>query len=139
MWMANSLVGGFSSIGLVYSVPPYRETSVPENQLLSIPVSLGSGPAYAAVQFGYSRNIGPNTTPGATTLYCTSRQETCQTDASLAPFAFLSESLTPVSTCASGCTLKINVVGNNIMYYRIGRGTSGGALIWGEVQAMAIP
>lgn len=118
---------------LVKLPPPAPVDSLDRSGYIPAPVSLPAGSAYARVRFGYIESGAP------ADLYCTSRQESCVTDANLSPFAFASsDSLTPTE-CASGCTINVPALSGRILYYRVERSQDGSTgWIKGPMQVRAI-
>ena len=105
--------------------------------LVNVPITIPSGAAYARINFGYSRFIGPSQAP--TVFECTLRADGCLTNTvSTGPFAFASETSTPTSGCSSGCTINIPVSGPNVVYYRVDRSSDGSTWTDGDVQVFTI-
>ena len=136
MQMGTNAIDGFSMTGFMISLPPWQEKSDPDNDFKTVSVALPRGSQYARIQFGYSRYIGPGKSP-ANGLFCTVRAENCQTSQT-PPFIFASEprSVTP---CVAGCTIDIQVVGPNVLYYQVQRSTDGANWETSDLQAVALP
>jgi hypothetical protein len=143
MLMGTNSVDGFSPVAFMVSLPPWQETSTPDNDFKTFTAKVPRGSRYAEIEFGYSRYIGPSQSP-ASSLFCTSRADNCETatpsteTGTAAPFAFASEVSTPV-VCGSGCTISIPAVGPNVIYYRLRRSDDGKKWAVSDVQALALP
>lgn len=113
-------VGGVRADPLLFRMPPPpAEDSVDRSTFIPVPVSLPTGSGYARVRFGYVEN------GTAAQYFCTSRQEACLTDASVAPFAFeQSDTLTPTD-CRAGCTINVPALSGRVVYYRVETSTDG--------------
>jgi hypothetical protein len=141
MLMGSNPMDGYSMTGFMISMPPWQETSSPDNDFKMFTAKVPRGLRYAEIEFGYSRYIGPSGVP-STNLFCTSRMDNCETATSgtdaTAPFVFASETSTPVS-CSSGCTISIPAVGPNLLYYRLRRSDDGRKWVTSDIQAVALP
>lgn len=144
MQMGTNIMDGFSMTGLMISIPPWVSSSDSDNDFKGMKARVPNGLRYAEIEFGYSRYIGPGNSP-SNGLFCTSRADSCETATALAgtggtapPFAFKSETSTPVP-CTSGCSISIPAVGPNILYYRLRRSSDGQQWVTSDIQAVAIP
>lgn len=138
MMMGSNSIDGFSMTGFMISLPPWQETSQPNNDFKTVTITLPRGSRYAQVQFGYSRYIGPGRSP-ASALYCTARAENCQSSNTSAPFGFASADSASVTQCALGCTISIPVIQPNVLYYQILRSTDAQHWQAADVRALALP
>jgi hypothetical protein len=136
MLMGTNSIDGFSMTGFMISLPPWQESSAPDNDFKTVTIKLPNGLAYAQVLFGYSRYVGAGRSP-ADGFFCTPRADSCQ-NSSTAPFIFASEHqyLTP---CSFGCTINVPVVGPNLLYYEVRRSSNGKDWDAAEIQAVALP
>ena len=136
MYGTSHYIDGFNFAEFMVSMPPWIEKGDAANKFKMIPVTVPAGPAYAEVQFGYSRYSGASSAPSL--FKCTSRAEACNTSSGSAVFNFESETRT-LTSCATGCALSIPAVAPNVMYYRIRRSADGITWTNGEVQAVGLP
>ena len=103
------MLEGIRHVVMIAKLPRWVDSSPRRNKLGGVAVKVGAreGMTHARVRFGYN-----------TSFQCTERSEACLTDASIAPFAFESDTLTPV-TCASGCTISVPAMPGRLLYYRL--------------------
>jgi len=114
--------------------PPIADDQLDRSTYIQTPVAVGTGPQYARVKFGY----GDYGTPSQ--FYCTARAEACVTDQAALPFAYVqSDTLTPVTTCSAGCTIKVPAISGRVMYYTVERSTNGSSWVAGPTIPVAIP
>lgn len=129
---------GWGTVSFLAKLPPLVADTESRFQLAGLQLRLPAGPQYAEVQFGYSRYIGANLSP-AGNFFCTSRADGCNTNSvSGAPFAFESETSTPVA-CGSGCVVTVPVAAPNLVYYRIRRSSDGVNWAAQDVQVVGKP
>jgi hypothetical protein len=133
-WGPPTFLAGWGQVTWMTELPPWVTQSNPVNSTGGgLVVNIPSGPAYAEIQFGYSRFGG---TPSQ--FRCTPRSEACNTSGT--PLNFEFETRAPTA-CASGCTMKIPAIGPNIMYYRVRRSADPAfatGVTNGEMQAVAV-
>jgi hypothetical protein len=111
--------------GAVMLDPGAIDTSAPPatdyvTETITVPAS--GGATHARIKFGYADYSGDTST-----FNCTSRDEACVTDESLAPFAFVGDSLTAKS-CSSGCSIGVPAIPGRVMQYKI-EYLSGGSVV----------
>jgi hypothetical protein len=99
--------------------PPAPTDNIDRTDYVAIPVSLPAGSGYVRIRFGYAEN------GSAAAFYCTSRQEACVTDASVAPFAFAQTDTLTAADCRNGCTINIPALSGRVVYYRIEKSANG--------------
>ena len=137
MIMGTNPVDGHDVVGFTIALPPLVDSSAVRNQFGGVNVQIPPGPAFADVEFGYSRIIGPGGNPSS--FYCTGRAEACVTDASLAPYAFAQSDTHTGTSCATGCTITLPVQTPNVIYYRVRRSPNGSTWTAQDTQALAVP
>lgn len=106
-----------------------------------IPMQIGvrafPGANQAAIEFGYAKYGNPSSGQ----YYCMDRLDACRTKATPTdtnPFDFGVETVSATS-CTSGCTIDVPVVGNRILYYRVKYYNSGSLVSTGAQQVMVTP
>jgi hypothetical protein len=124
--------------------PPAKDSY---NRLDFIPISITlpplNGATQAFVRFGYAEN------GSATSLYCTSRKESCVVGASAAstpvdpvnPF-FLEQTEAATwnpANCASGCTITVPGIPQRALYYQFVYKNSAGIVYTSPVSATIVP
>lgn len=135
---ANQWTNGFTSHNWMIQMLPYpTDTTVPNNQYVSVPLSIGAGAGTKArVRFGYIENEPSGST--SIHFYATSRLESANTcTISTDPFSYNSEA----STCpATPATLSIPALPGHVLYYIVDRlDNSTGIVTSGPLQVIAIP
>jgi len=112
-------------------LPPWPSTdTVVRSGFVPIPITVaGKSGTSARVRFGYNSS-----------LYCTSRQESCATSApTLSPFAYLSEYVSgDWTTCSSTCTVNIPAFAGEGVYYVVDR-LIDGVVNSGQMQWVGAP
>ena len=136
MLMGTNFIDGFSMAGFMISLPPWVEKRDPDNDFKSVIVQIPRGPAYAEIQFGYSRYIGPNNS-ALNGFFCTPRADGCNTSSNTV-FNFESEARA-VTNCTAGCRVTIPTVGPNLMYYRVRRSSDRVTWTAGDIEVVALP
>lgn len=128
-FVESGWVDGVRDEMLLVKIPAWpNEDSVNRANFVNVLITIGAGLAKARVRFGYDSNF-----------YCTSRAEACVTDASIAPFAYLTSDTLTAATCSSGCTINVPAISGRVLYYRVERLDSAGALVnFGPTQAVAV-
>ena len=105
---------------LVIKMPPPATTdSVDRTNFVPVANVFPAGSGYVRIRFGYVEN-GP-----AGNFYCTSRQESCLTDATVAPFAYAQTDTLTAADCRNGCTVKIPALSGRVLYYRVEKSKDG--------------
>jgi hypothetical protein len=121
---------------LAMKLPPFPSyDTINRADYVPVPVEIsGEQGTSARIRFGYAENGSPSS------FFCTSRQEACVTDISVAPFAFAqSDALTPAS-CASGCTVNIPGISGRVVYYVTERMDQTGQVVQqGDMQTRMVP
>jgi hypothetical protein len=116
---------GVRSENIITAIPQYRTgDTVDRSTFIPISVTIpapGDSGVNAEVEFWYTEDGG----------FCTSRQEACVVAGSTiqaVPWYWESETFSRAS-CASGCTITIPALSQRVLYYRVKRYSTGGALI----------
>jgi hypothetical protein len=111
-------MNGVGQMGFYAKVPPFTSTSALNNTFLNVPVTFPSGAgAYARIQFGYNSSYK-----------CSAFSDVCVTDASLAPYAFLTVDTLTAQSCSGGCTVTIPAIAGRVVYFQ--RQVSSNGVTW---------
>jgi hypothetical protein len=103
------------------------------NDFLGMPVAVPGGHVYAEAQFGYAE-FG-----AADSFYCTTRQEPCNTSSPVGtPFNWEGETRQPTA-CSAGCNVKVPVLPDHVVYYRIRTSDDGTTWSNGATQLAVAP
>lgn len=118
-------------------MPPIRLDSWDRTKYIMWPITVPAYPGanQAMIEFGYGRYGAPGS------YYCMDRADACRaggaaTDAD--PFMFAAETLRP-TTCTSGCTINVPLVGNRIVEWRVKYFNTGSPVYTGPRRVMATP
>ena len=113
-------VNGVRADAVLVKMPlPAAEDSIDRSAFVPLSVRLPAGSGYVRVRFGYAEN------GAASQFYCTTRQEACVTDASVAPFAFGQSDTLTATDCRNGCTINIPALSGRVVYYRVEKSNNG--------------
>jgi hypothetical protein len=141
---------GDASLNKVYFLgkipPPAPEDSYNRTDFIPISVNLPAlnGASQAFVRFGYAEN------GASTSLFCTSRQESCVVGTQTAstpvdhvnPF-FLEQTEAGnwnAAACSAGCTITVPGIPQRMMYYQfVYKNSSGGIVFTSPVSATVVP
>lgn len=85
----------------------------------------------ARLRYGYAENGADGT------FHCETYQDDCVTDASIAPFAYVSDDSLTATTCSSGCTIDLPLLSGRVAYWRAER-LFGSIWIPGPTQIKAV-
>lgn len=116
-----------SDLMLVRLPPPPNIDTINRSTFVQIPIQIsGVSGDQVRARFGYAEN------GAASSLFCTSRQESCST-AGAAPFVFVGDSQTWLA-CGSGCILQIPVIPGRVLYYVVDRMNASGSISSSRMQ-----
>jgi hypothetical protein len=129
-WGAPTRVAGLLNTAPLIHRPEWYDGTSVANDVILADLNVPAGPAYADVQFGYSRFIGPAGDPGS--AQCHTRREKCRVVGTTYNWAG-SAPQTYRNDCAGGCKFQIPLQAPNVAYVKVRRSTDGATWTDGEI------
>jgi hypothetical protein len=135
-FMNAGWLDGYRADMLLLKIPPMPvEDTINRRDFVRLRETLAPNPLapQARIRFGYAEN-GP-----VSSFFCTSRQESCLTDAQLTPFAYEQTDALNATACGGGCTIEIPAIPGRVVYYRVERlDTQGNLVFTGPTKAYGV-
>jgi hypothetical protein len=123
-------LGNVRQSTLVFRLPSWRPDALTRNRFGGVTVQVPplAGATHARVRFGYNRS-----------LQCTTRNESCVTDETAAPFAFETDPNPAPTPCTEGCEIAVPAISGRVLYYRAEFLANGQVMETGETTALVVP